>query len=444
MDVWAFFTETEAALWKNSLDYIKRATRFYSQRVGTYPYPQVTGVQSALSAGAGMEYPMITVIGLSGSEYGLDEVLAHEIGHNWFYGILGSNERAHAWMDEGLNSYYEGRYTQVHYPERDGRAQIIPGREVDLDALGYRFLSRMGKDQAPDTESDSLSQFNYFMGAYSKPELVLQQIEQRFGRDSLDAAFQRYYRQWQFRHPRPTDFYAVLDEQEVGVYVRQAMETTTVGEFNRAGQRRQQAGGGLSLGLVTDQEGAGTQLFGIPFIGFNANDGFLAGVALHNRTLEPKRVEFLLAPLYGFGSKSVVGFAGARYRLPRPADWLQRIVLSAGVQRFGDFRPTAPRLDSLDLVYDYTRTAVRSEFVLDHPAITQRSSSLYAQFINLRQRRPAFTDDGELLGDAATVTTELLTVGLPWLRWTARSPPSTYDLNLEYRAGDPNAFRDGQ
>ena len=440
VDVWAFFTETEAALWKNSLDYIKRATRFYSERVGTYPYPQVTGVQSALSAGAGMEYPMITVIGLSGSAYGLDEVLAHEIGHNWFYGILGSNERDHAWMDEGLNSYYEGRYTQVHYPARDGRAQFIPGRKVDIDALGYRYLSRMGKDQAPDTRSDSLSLFNYFMGAYSKPELTLQQIERQIGRDSLDAAFRDYYRRWQFRHPQPADFYAVLDERGAGKYMRAAMESTTAGEFNRAGQRRQ-GRGGLGLGLITDQEKAGPQLFVTPLIGFNANDGFLAGGALHNRTLEPRRVEFLVGPLYGFGSKSLAGFAGARYRLTRPADWLQRVVVSAGVQRFSDFRPTAARLDSLDLVYDYTRTAVRSEFVLDHPAITQRSSSVYTQFINLRQRRPAFTDDGELLDDAATVTTNFLRLGYR-AAVDRKLTPVAYDLNLEYRAGDPDAFRE--
>ena len=439
VDVWAFFTETEAELWKNSMDYMKRATRFYSEHVGTYPHPQVTGVQSALSAGAGMEYPMITVIGLSRSAYGLDEVLAHEIGHNWFYGVLGSNERDHAWMDEGLNSYYEGRYTHEFYPQRNGRTEFIPGRKVDIDALAHRYLSRMGEDQAPNTESDSLSQINYFMGAYSKPELVLQLIEEQIGRDSLDAAFRDYYRQWEFRHPQPADFYAVLDGRGVGQYMRAAMESTTAGEFNRAGQRRQGTGR-LSLGLITDQEKTGPQLFVTPLVGFNANDGFLAGGALHNRTLEPKKVEFLLAPLYGFGSRELAGFAGARYRLTRPTDWLRRVELSAGLQRFSDFRPTAPRLDSLDLVYGYTRTAVKSEFFLKHSVISQRSSSVYTQFINLRQQRPAFTEEGDLFDDPATVTTNFLTLGYQ-AQVDRTIDPVAYNLRLEYRAGDPDAFR---
>ncbi|CAH0998850.1 hypothetical protein LEM8419_00165 [Neolewinella maritima] len=438
-DVWAFFTQTEADLWQHSLTYLKRATRFYSDRVGTYPYPQVTGVQSALSAGAGMEYPMITVIGRSGSAYGLDEVLAHEVGHNWFYGILGSNERDHPWMDEGLNSYYEGRYTQQYYPERSGRMQVIPGREIDLDALGYRFLRRMGRDQAPDTPSDSLSQFNYFMGAYSKPELVLQQLEQRIGRDALDATFQRYYTQWQFRHPQPEDLYAVLGAE--GGYLRDAMESTEAGNFNEAAKQQAKGVGGLSLGLVTDQEDGRTQLFVTPLLGFNANDGFMAGGALHNRTLEPKQVEFLAVPLYAFGSKQLAGFAGARYRLTRPLDRIQRLEVSAGVQRFSDFRPTAARLDSLDLVYGYTRTAVKTELYFDHPAVSQRSSSLYTRLINLRQQRPAFTEEGVLLDDPGVITTNFLQLG--YRAAVDRTiNPVAYDLRLEYRAGDPDLSRE--
>ena len=435
VDVWSFFTETEAAFWQHSPDYLKRATRFYSERVGPYPYPQVTGVQSALSAGGGMEYPMITVIGQSGSDYGLDLVLAHEVGHNWFYGILGSNERDHPWMDEGLNSYYEGRYTAAYYPERSGSSGIIPGREVDFDRLGYAFLSRMGKDQAPDTPSDSLSRFNYFMGAYAKPELVLQEIEDRIGRELLDAAFRRYYAAWQFRHPRPEDFYAVLEGE--ATYLRDAMETTQRGEFNRAGPRD---GSGLQLKLLTDQENGRTQLFYTPLLGFNAHDGFMAGGVLHNRTLEPRKLEFLLAPLYGFGSNRLAGFVGARYRWTRPLPGLQRVVVSVGSQRFSDFKPTAERFADLGLVYGYTRTAVRTELFLDHTAISQRVSSLYSQLVHLRQRRPDFTDTGELLSDPATIVTNFLAAGYR-TRLEREINPLAYGLRLEYRAGDPDLLR---
>ena len=57
VQVWSFFTDEQAHLWQNSLEYLKRSTAFYSEHIGAYQYPQVTAVQSALSAGGGMEYP---------------------------------------------------------------------------------------------------------------------------------------------------------------------------------------------------------------------------------------------------------------------------------------------------------------------------------------------------------------------------------------------------
>ena len=439
VDVWSFFTKTEAALWKNSTDYIKRATRFYSDHVGAYPYPQVTGVQSALSAGGGMEYPMITVIGLSGSGYALDEVLAHEIGHNWFYGILGSDERDHPWMDEGLNSYYEGRYTREYYPQRNGRLQLIPGREVDINKLGYRYTARLGRDQAPDTPSDSLGEINYWIGAYSKPQLILDDLETQVGTEGVDAAFNRYFEEWRFRHPQPADFFAVMEEETGrGRFLTDALMTTGRGAFNQAALHRDSSGG-FGIALLTDQERARTAFFVTPLIGVNANDGFMLGAALHNRTLEPRPFEFLLAPLYGFKSKSLAGFAGARYRLTRPAPWLQRAVLSAGTQRFSDFEPTAARFDGLDLIYHYTRSAVRADFFFDHPAADLHTSSFYSQLVSLDQQRPDFSPTGELLPDAEHVQTSFLSVGYG-SAWEREINPAAYTLRLEYRDAGEEQF----
>ena len=98
VDTWAMFTDVERNLWKDAINYINRSVLFYSEHVGEYPYPHATAVQSALSAGGGMEYPMITVIGEAGSPRSLDIVITHEVGHNWFYGILGINEDDHVGM----------------------------------------------------------------------------------------------------------------------------------------------------------------------------------------------------------------------------------------------------------------------------------------------------------------------------------------------------------
>ena len=102
---WALYTPRNAALWENAVTYINEALLHYGQAVGDYPYAACTAVDGTISAGGGMEYPMITIIGNMSSAESLDNVIAHEVGHNWFQGVLASNEREHPWLDEGLNSY---------------------------------------------------------------------------------------------------------------------------------------------------------------------------------------------------------------------------------------------------------------------------------------------------------------------------------------------------
>ena len=61
---------------------------------------------------------MITAIGTERSAFRMEVIIAHEIGHNWFYGILGSNERLHPWMDEGMTKFFETRYIYTKYANR--------------------------------------------------------------------------------------------------------------------------------------------------------------------------------------------------------------------------------------------------------------------------------------------------------------------------------------
>ncbi|MCC6690789.1 MAG: M1 family metallopeptidase, partial [Bacteroidia bacterium] len=126
---WALFTNGQAKLWKKATAYINDALYNYSLWNGDYPYNNCTAVDGALSAGAGMEYPNITVINATSNAFDLDDVITHEVGHNWFYGVLGSNERDHAWMDEGINSYNEYRYIKKKYPNSSVFGERKPKRD---------------------------------------------------------------------------------------------------------------------------------------------------------------------------------------------------------------------------------------------------------------------------------------------------------------------------
>ena len=218
IETYAMFSQVERHLWTEAVHYLNRAVRFYSDQVGEYPYPQATAVQSALSAGAGMEYPMITVIGRSGNAKDLDDVITHEVGHNWFYGILGSNERVYPWLDEGLNTFYEYRYMDRFYggdSYRDVAEQIPPflakKTDLNLNQAGLLYNARARHLQSSSIDSDSMSMINYGVGSYTKPAQVLFLLENYLGKTVFDEAMRAYYATWKFKHPQPADLQAILE-----------------------------------------------------------------------------------------------------------------------------------------------------------------------------------------------------------------------------------------
>mgnify|MGYP003869365079 CR=1 FL=1 len=217
VDTWTMFTGLEANYWEKSIEYVNRSVEFYSEMVGEYPWPQATAVQSALSAGGGMEYPMITVIGLTGGPKDLDQVITHEVGHNWFYGILASNERDHAWMDEGMNTYYEYRYMKKNYGGSRivemGPAFFEAGTPVDNMEAAWLFTARKSLDQAPETHSDDFTQLNYGISSYVKPGSAMQHLEGYLGLEQFDEIMQGYYQEWAFKHPYPEDFRAYVESK---------------------------------------------------------------------------------------------------------------------------------------------------------------------------------------------------------------------------------------
>ncbi len=220
VDTWAMFTNFESDIWAKAVEYVNRSVAYYSERIGEYPYPHATAVQSALSAGAGMEYPMITVIGPSGDAKSLDNVITHEVGHNWFYGILGSNERDYPWMDEGMNSYYEGDYMTRYYGKSsldigipEIAMQLLDAKDLDLEKMSYLWQARQMKNQPMNTTSGDLTMINYQLSAYSIPSMMFKYLEMYLGTAEYDRVAKIYFDTWKFHHPYPSDVKALFEKE---------------------------------------------------------------------------------------------------------------------------------------------------------------------------------------------------------------------------------------
>lgn len=210
---WAMFSPMGGEHWKNANEYLNDAVYYYSLWNGEYAYDHMTAVEGALSAGAGMEYPNITVIGSAGSAIMLEEVIMHETGHQWFYGMLGSNERVHPWMDEGMNSYCEIRYMETKHPGKgfdipDGVRKAFQLEDFDhytYHYLSYAFISRANKDQPIELHSADYSSLNYGAIVYSKSAVWFRYLQDYLGEEKMNQCLKNYFQEWHFRHPQPSD-----------------------------------------------------------------------------------------------------------------------------------------------------------------------------------------------------------------------------------------------
>lgn len=215
---WVMFTNRHADQWKNGLEYVNDAVYYYSKWIGEYPYKQATAVEGALSAGGGMEYPNVTVISSSGDSLDLEMVIIHEVGHNWLYGILGSNERKNPWMDEGINSFYEFRYMQTKYPGSTMYSHHIykfihlpKHPEITERTIAYELAAHLNNDQPIGLSAEEFSQTNYAGIVYEKTSAAFTFLKNYLGDRKFDSAMQEYFSQWEFKHPGPQSIQSIFE-----------------------------------------------------------------------------------------------------------------------------------------------------------------------------------------------------------------------------------------
>ena len=197
--------------WSRSTEYVKDTVERFSRQWFPYPYPAAINVAGFST---GMEYPGIVFDGIDDKGKTLFWITAHEIGHNWFPMIVGSNERRNAFMDEGFNTFIDiGESAEfdngVYGPKRDSEYSA-GGEPPDtiLKVLDNPAAPNilMAADAIPWSIGHPVS---YFKGAYG---MVLLR-EQILGKQRFDWAFRKYIRDWAYKHPSPSDFFRAMSSE---------------------------------------------------------------------------------------------------------------------------------------------------------------------------------------------------------------------------------------
>lgn len=336
IDVSAYFINRPAsnATWKNSIQFIKQCVLTHSNWLGEYPYNTVTAVEAATGIGGGMEYPTITSIPPTHSEESLEETIEHEVGHNWNYGILASNEREHPWMDEGINSYYDERYKRTRKSiaeEVQSKPGFINNRlPADLSELGLRIFTSMKRDQPIETVSERFSEFNYGLIAYYKTSQWMQLLEKKLGTEMFDSCMHAYYRRWQFKHPYPEDFKQVIEEVSGKNMDAAFALLTKKGMLQKLTVKKDIKLASFFNLKETDKH---HYIYLAPLAGYNNYDKLMIGGLIHNYTLPAEKLQFAVAPLYAPSSKQLNGIGTINYHW-LPDNRIQKVVIGLNGEQF--------------------------------------------------------------------------------------------------------------
>ena len=424
MTTWVMFTNEQAELWKGALQYVHDAILFFSKHIGDYPYESYTVVQSALNAGLGMEYPGISVIGRVENAYELNEVITHEIGHNWFYGALGFNERQYPYLDEGLTSHYTTRYMNEKYPEKKlwevyvKKKKIARFMHVDkmpiqrMQELERLVQARNNLEQPINLPATDYSDLNYGLIIYNKADMAFNYLRAYLGDSLFDSTMRGYYRKLIFTHPHPDDLQYTFETQtgknlnwffgdligttkrmdyKIVELAKQQLLVKNEGELASPiviqgitkdsiffekwvdgfmGQKWIEIPPGNYVEIKIDPHHITPELYRlnnnikktgifpkfdpvrpqiffsvedpekrslmyIPAVNWTRENGFMAGVALHNGFILPKRLEYLVMPFYAFGSNDLAGFGRILYNITPFEKFIRKTTISIEGTQFG-------------------------------------------------------------------------------------------------------------
>jgi hypothetical protein len=222
------------------LQALKGTMHKFDEWYGPYPYAQITVVDPPNGGGAsgGMEYPMFITADTSWwifDGFKLPEVVVeHEFGHQYWYGMVATNEFEEAWLDEGINQYSESKVMDALYGSEADilNTPVATASELGFDRIGYIGVAEFDPLTRPGWKYLNFDSYGGI--TYSKTALVLLTLEHIIGEKKVREAQRLYFERFRFKHPTADDFLNTVNEvagQTLDWYWNQAVRGTQILDY---------------------------------------------------------------------------------------------------------------------------------------------------------------------------------------------------------------------
>ena len=233
--------EGHKSSWDRYIAIMQQTMKRFDDWYGPYPYAQITVVDPPHGAeeAGGMEYPTFitgdtTWWAFKGQKLFPEGVTEHEFGHQYWYGMVATNEFENAWLDEGINSYTEAKVLDDIYGRDTSVLDFLGAQLGDPGLQREQYLNRPDFDPLSRPSYTDMSFGSYGAVSYGKTATMLLTLETVVGEKTLRDALHNYFMKYRFSHPTQEDFLRTVNEtaqQDLGWYWQQAVYGTQMLDY---------------------------------------------------------------------------------------------------------------------------------------------------------------------------------------------------------------------
>jgi|GEM_PF-259206 len=238
------FRDAFGPYWKHLREYATNALEFFSSQVGAYPYTHLTVAEAYCGTGTGMEYPALAMVDPSVNiplTRQVEIVTVHEVGHNWWYGMVANDELNEPWLDESFTEYYTIQYAKDKYENAETLHLPVVFKsllQVPYDVVheqSYLQSVNSGTDRVIAQPACNYSNFmEYSATVYCKGAEVLDMLRYVVGDSLFTEIVRTYFKEYQYKHPHTEDFVRVAERvsgQDLNWFFDEWLQTTKTCDY---------------------------------------------------------------------------------------------------------------------------------------------------------------------------------------------------------------------